>query len=123
MGPAVGSPLCDLLAENDQRAVRNPHSPSIKKSGGVLLSQAVSDQVPSAQEGLTSVFGMGTGVTPPQWPPKLCITTGWNVTSGLLWRSFDSDRTRERVGRSQTHEIYDLENSTASTRAEPRSDL
>jgi hypothetical protein len=43
-----------------------------EKSGGVLLSQAVSHQVPSAQEGLTSVFGMGTGVTPPLWPPKPC---------------------------------------------------
>ena len=40
-------------------------SPFKEKSGGVLLSQAVSRQVPSAQEGLTSVFGMGTGVTPP----------------------------------------------------------
>ena len=36
-----------------------------KKSGGVLLSQGVYSQVPSALVGLTSVFGMGTGVTPP----------------------------------------------------------
>jgi hypothetical protein len=35
----------------------------IGKSGNVLLSQAVSRQVPSALKGLTSVFGMGTGVT------------------------------------------------------------
>jgi hypothetical protein len=34
-------------------------------SGDVLLSQGVSPQVPSALAGLTSVFGMGTGVTPP----------------------------------------------------------
>ena len=33
-------------------------------SSDVLLSQAVSHQVPSALKGLTSVFGMGTGVTP-----------------------------------------------------------
>lgn len=33
------------------------------KSGGVLLSQGISPQVPSALRGLTSVFGMGTGVT------------------------------------------------------------
>jgi hypothetical protein len=45
-----------------------------RKSGGVLLSQAVSRQVPSAQEGLTSVFGMGTGVTPPLWPPKPVVS-------------------------------------------------
>ena len=37
----------------------------IEKSGGDLLSQGVSPQVPSALAGLTSVFGMGTGVTPP----------------------------------------------------------
>ena len=37
----------------------------LEKSGGVLLSQGVYSQVPSALVGLTSVFGMGTGVTPP----------------------------------------------------------
>lgn len=47
--------------------------PFQEKSGGVLLSQAVSHQVPSALEGLTSVFGMGTGVTPPLWPPKSVV--------------------------------------------------
>jgi hypothetical protein len=30
----------------------------------VLLSQEAALQVPSAQKGLTTVFGMGTGVTP-----------------------------------------------------------
>ena len=45
---------------------------SNEKSGGVLLSRGVSSQVPSALVGLTSVFGMGTGVTPPPWPPKSC---------------------------------------------------
>ena len=38
---------------------------STAKSGGVLLSQGESTQVPSALVGLTSVFGMGTGATPP----------------------------------------------------------
>jgi len=33
--------------------------------GNDLLSQGLSPQVPSALEGLTSVFGMGTGVSPP----------------------------------------------------------
>ena len=42
----------------------------IQKSGGDLLSRAVSRQVPSALEGLTTVFGMGTGVTPPPLPPE-----------------------------------------------------
>ena len=31
------------------------------ESGSVLLSRAVTSQVPSALKGLTSVFGMGTG--------------------------------------------------------------
>ena len=55
------------------------------KSGGVLLSQGRSSQVPSALEGLTSVFGMGTGVTPPLWPPKTCcqLTSGAPVSMML----------------------------------------
>src|SRR5690606_20289521 len=36
-----------------------------RNSGGDLLSQGVFPQVPSALAGLTTVFGMGTGVTPP----------------------------------------------------------
>jgi hypothetical protein len=42
-----------------------------KKIGGDLLSHAVTHAVPSAQEGLTAVFGMETGVTPPLSPPKI----------------------------------------------------
>ena len=42
------------------------------KSGSDLLSRDV--PVPSALEGLTAVFGMGTGVAPPLSPPEtLCI--------------------------------------------------
>ena len=40
-----------------------------RKPGGFLLSQRVAPQVPSASEGLTTVFGMGTGVTLPVKPP------------------------------------------------------
>ena len=44
--------------------------------GDVLLSQIVTRLVPSALEGLTSVFGMGTGVAPPLWPPgNTCAIT------------------------------------------------
>ena len=39
-------------------------------SGNVLLSRAVSSQVPSALKGLTSVFGMGTGGTPSPSSPE-----------------------------------------------------
>ena len=38
--------------------------------GGVLLSHTVSRAVPSALKSLTSVFGMGTGVTSSLSPPK-----------------------------------------------------
>lgn len=38
----------------------------VTKAGDDLLSQEISLQVPSAQAGLTAVFEMGTGVTPPQ---------------------------------------------------------
>ena len=48
-------------------------------SGGDLLSQGVSTQVPSALAGLTSVFGMGTGVTPPLWPPETLHDNDTNV--------------------------------------------
>ncbi len=39
--------------------------------GDVLLSQDPAVQVPSALEGLTVVFGMGTCGTPPLSPPNM----------------------------------------------------
>jgi hypothetical protein len=36
-----------------------------RKIGGYLLSREVALRVPSAQAGLTSLFGMGRGVSPP----------------------------------------------------------
>ena len=42
---------------------------SSQSPGDDLLSHAVTSAVPSALEGLTTVFGMGTGVAPPVWPP------------------------------------------------------
>src|SRR5512136_2361785 len=40
-----------------------------KKPGNDLLSHSAARAVPSARAGLTSVFGMGTGVSPPLWSP------------------------------------------------------
>ena len=40
------------------------------KCGSDLLSRAVTSQVPSTCQGLTSVFGMGTGGTPRPLPPQ-----------------------------------------------------
>lgn len=42
----------------------------LKNPGGALLSHTLSGAVPSAQEGLTSLFGKGRGVSPPPSPPK-----------------------------------------------------
>ena len=42
------------------------------ESGNVLLSQIVSNQVPSALKGLTSVFGMGTGGSLSPLSPENC---------------------------------------------------
>ena len=39
--------------------------------GNVLLSHTASHAVPSALKGLTSVFGMGTGVSPSPWSPRI----------------------------------------------------
>ena len=41
----------------------------IKKPGNDLLSHPAAQAVPSARAGLTSVFGMGTGVAPPLKSP------------------------------------------------------
>ncbi len=45
-----------------------------KSSGGYLLSQVVSNQVPSALRALTSVFGMVTGVSLLLLLPHFLIT-------------------------------------------------
>ena len=39
------------------------------KPGNYLLSQSLARLVPSALEGLTTEFGMGSGVAPPVWSP------------------------------------------------------
>ncbi len=42
--------------------------------GDVLLSRRAAPQVPSALESLTSVFGMGTGVSFPLLPPDSVVS-------------------------------------------------
>jgi hypothetical protein len=42
----------------------------LEKTGGVLLSQALAGQVPSALRGLTALFGMGRGVSLSLKPPE-----------------------------------------------------
>jgi hypothetical protein len=50
--------------------VESDSRPLWNKSGGDLRSHIVSHAVSSALEGLTAVFGMGTGVAPPPGPPE-----------------------------------------------------
>ena len=45
--------------------------------GSDLLSQGVAPQVPSALAGFTSVFGMGTGGSPPLYPPDKATNLGF----------------------------------------------
>jgi hypothetical protein len=60
--------------------------------GGVLLSHAVSRAVPSALKGLTSVFGMETGVSPSLSPPKFVMYHHQNAQLNLnLWLSRTAD--------------------------------
>ena len=42
--------------------------------GDVLLSQGLASQLPSALKSLTSVFGMGTGVTSSPSPPDYFVS-------------------------------------------------
>ena len=47
-----------------------------REAGNYLLSHTREGAVPSAQEGLTSVFGMGTGGTPPLSSPAKVMQGG-----------------------------------------------
>jgi hypothetical protein len=54
-------------------------------SGDDLLSHVVANAVPSALEGLTSVFGMGTGVTPPLQSPENRLQPGKRTGQGKFY--------------------------------------
>ena len=41
------------------------------KRSAVLLSRSLATKVPSALKDLTSVFGMGTGISPQLYPPEI----------------------------------------------------
>ena len=49
--------------------------------GGFLLSHTVARAVPSAPRGLTSVFGMGTGVTLSTQPPEKRFDFGLRISN------------------------------------------
>jgi hypothetical protein len=58
--------------------------PGFMGSGGVLLSHTAARAVPSALKSLTSVFGMGTGVTSSPLPPKKMVGNLNQVKAPLL---------------------------------------
>ena len=81
-----------------------------KKAGDVVLSHTVSCAVPSAQRGLTTVFGMGTGVTLAAKPPT---NSGvWEFGSPGIWE-FGSDPklSNLKLASSQAHIEVGLERS------------
>ena len=53
------------VIRDKEKAPRSAVSPrGLEEAGDDVLSHRVASAVPSAQRGLTAVFGMGTGVTP-----------------------------------------------------------
>ena len=70
-----------------------------KNSGGVLLSHPASQAVPSALKSLTSVFGMGTGVTSSLSPPKLYdkINTRDHAETWSLWKQNMGNNFKRRI--------------------------
>ena len=66
-------------------------APDDENPGDDLLSRAVTSAVPSALEGLTTVFGMGTGVAPPALPPGISGTRGARAPP-TPWRLGDAPR-------------------------------
>ena len=73
--PQVNCSQIQALAIALQQATKKPaqlntERASFNNPGDFLLSHAVTRAVPSAPTGLTSVFGMGTGVTLPTKSPE-----------------------------------------------------
>ena len=59
-------------ARHAPRVIAKLDGPHKFNPGGDLRSHTVTRAVSSALRGLTSVFGMGTGVTPAVKPPETC---------------------------------------------------
>src|SRR4029077_17443380 len=72
--PPSGCRLCPRAITRVRIRARKKNGPPEgdprSKTGGVLLSQALAGQVPSALRGLTALFGMGRGVSPSPRPPE-----------------------------------------------------
>jgi hypothetical protein len=68
-----------------------------KNSGGVLLSHTEIRAVPSALRGLTTEFGMGSGMTLSPWPPE------------ELWCSFAEEPPEPLISNQPTSSLFPQE--------------
>jgi hypothetical protein len=82
--------------------------------GDDLLSHTLSRAVQSAQRGLTSVFGMGTGISPAVRSPasKACATAGrnWSPASSLrrTWYAKPEKERRRLIGADRESAVTPL---------------
>src|ERR1700728_4715307 len=67
--PVFSSEGRRLRAGEIEKAIRIAPDGLLVNAGNHLRSHTLTRAVPSAQRGLTSVFGMGTGVTLAVWSP------------------------------------------------------
>ena len=97
--PSVGWPASSRDGQTPKRkkAAQRWLGGLEKSSGGVLLSHRENPAVPSAQRGLTTEFGMGSGVTLSLWPPEKLFTTGECASCDL---GGVNRRLRVRVGQA-----------------------
>ena len=74
-GASEGLRRADAGKERSGAKTQKPpagvNQPRVFYPGNDLLSHPVAQAVPSALEGLTAVFEMGTGVSPPLWSPGM----------------------------------------------------
>ena len=81
--------------------------------GALLLSRAVSSQVPSAAQVLTIVFGMGTGVSPARISTNICDN---GRTVGGLRAHTKCVRSRPDIGRPNRNRARIVRSTILSAR-------
>ena len=64
-----------------------------------------SDALPSAMGPLTSVFGMGTGISAPLWPPAKSLVTGCKPGTK---ENYNSHETREILVQLPLHVVFEI---------------
>ena len=75
--PPRGQPLCGGTARGENPLPRDARPGGRNKKKGRRPALPPVKAVPSARAGLTALFGMGRGGTPPLWPPGM--SSGKNI--------------------------------------------